>query len=129
MATQQDYIHEKKRLEELDKREMEARLKSFDMHGGAHPGPNEKPMPSIITQFGTWAVTPFGVECLVYPYEIQWDSITDPITGDDYWLKHLANKEWVNLHDFANALHHGRKIHRFLQNLGTNSTLPEVAET
>jgi hypothetical protein len=128
MATQQDYQEQKERLADLEAREMQARLKSYDMHGGAHPGPNEKPMPVIITQFGTWAVTPFGVECLVYPYEIQWDSITDPVTDDDYWLKHLANKEWVVLADFADALRHGRKIHRYLQNLGTNNILPEVAD-
>lgn len=125
MATHDDYHIQRKRLQTQEERDMQARLKSYDMHGGARPNPNEKPMPTIITQFGTWAVTPFGVECLVYPYEIQWDSITDPVTDNDYWLKHLAHKEWVNLADFADALHHGRKIHRFLQNIGTNNQLPD----
>ncbi len=123
MATEQDFEIQKKRLDERRIRDAEARWKSFDMHGGERPGPNEKPMPMIISQFGTWAVTPFGVECLVYPYEIQWDSITDEKVGDEYWLSHLTKKEWVNLQDFADALYHGRMIHRYLQSVGSNNTL------
>ena len=116
MATHDDRTRESNRLKMLKWRERDARRKAYDMHGGDRPGPGERPMPPIITQCGTWAVTPFGVECLVHPYEIQWDSITDPIVGD-YWLHNLAKKDWVILEDFANALHHGRKIHAFLQGL------------
>jgi hypothetical protein len=128
MATRDDYLTQKARLADLEQIEIQARLKSFDMHGGNQPHPHERPMPTIITQCGTWAVTPEGIECLVYPYEIQWDSITDPITDDEYWLSNLAKKDWVNLKDFADALHHGRKIHRFLKGVSTNNTLPEDAE-
>ena len=81
------------------------------------PGPNEEPVPYIIAQFGEWAVTPHGIECLVYPYKIQWDSIIDDVIEDDYWLKNLAKKDWVNLYDFAEVLRHGRQIHRYLQRL------------
>lgn len=126
MATEKDYQIQVQRLDEQRIRDAEARWKSFDMHGGAHPNPSEKPMPTIISQFGTWAVTPFGVECLVYPYEIQWDSITDEKVDDEYWLTHLTKKEWVNLQDFADALYHGRMIHRYLQRVGTNNLLAKA---
>lgn len=115
MATEDEYTGESARLKALNWRERDARRKAYDMHGGDRPGPGERPMPTIITQCGTWAVTPQGVECLVHPYEIQWDSITDASVGDDYWLENLSKKHWVVLEDFANALHHGRRIHAFLQ--------------
>ncbi len=122
MATQDDYLRETERLKAERAREAEALAKCYDMHGGDNPGPNEKPMPTIIAQFGTWAVTPFGVECLTFAYQIQWDSILDPHIDDDYWLSNLAKKEWVNLHDFAEALRHGRRIHHYLQNILPNQT-------
>lgn len=115
MANEDDLQREMNRLRMLKWRERDARRKAYDMHGGDRPGPGERPLRPIITQCGTWAVTPFGVECLVHPYEIQWDSITDPRVDDDYWLRYLAKKDWIILEDFANALHHGRKIHAFLQ--------------
>ena len=117
MATQVDYEREMARLEAEYAREQQARDKCYDMHGGDYPAPNEEPVPTIIAQFGDWAVTPHGIECLVYPYKIQWDSILDEVTGDDYWLKNLAKKEWVNLYDFTEALRHGRQIHRYLLSL------------
>ena len=117
MATQKDYEREIARLEAEHQREEQARDKAYDMHGGDWPGPNEEPVPFIIAQFGEWAVTPHGIECLVYPYKIQWDSIIDDVIEDDYWLKNLAKKEWVNLYDFAEALRHGRQIHRYLLRL------------
>jgi hypothetical protein len=120
MATYDDYQRETERLARQRRRDAEARAKCYDMHGGDHPNPLEAPMPTIIAQFGTWAVTPFGVECLVYPYEIQWDSITDERVDDDYWLSFLGKKDWVNLHDFAEALRHGRSIHRYLQGLDSD---------
>lgn len=118
MAEQDDsYLDELERLRQEYAREDEAIAKSYDMHGGDNPGPNEPSMPTIITQFGTWAVTSFGVECLTYPYQIQWDSLLDPITDDEYWLRNISRKEWVNLRDFAEALRHGRRIHEYLRRL------------
>lgn len=126
MATPDDFPAQSEHLKLLKERELLARWKAYDMHGGDNPGPNEQPMPTIITQCGEWAVTPFGVECLVYPYTIQWDSILDPVVDDDYWLRTMAQKEWVKLEDFAAALHHGRKIHRYLQGVGDNNTTREL---
>src|SRR5688500_10345501 len=117
MATQEDYEREIARLQAEQIREQQARDKAYDMHGGDYPAPNEEPVPVIIAQFGEWAVTPHGIECLVYPYKIQWDSILDEVIADDYWLKNLAQKKWVNLYDFTEVLRHGRQIHRYLQHL------------
>ena len=119
VANQDDYMRESKRLEQERQREAAAREKAYDMHGGDFPSPVEPPMPTIIAQFGEWAVTPYGVECLVYPYQIQWDSIVDSMVDDDYWLRYLAVKEWVNLTDFANALRRGREIHHYIQNIAS----------
>lgn len=68
--------------------------------------------PDIITQFGTWAVTEFGVECLTNSYHIDADRLeqTD-------WQSHMSKKEWVNMADFVLALYHGRKIHRYLKSV------------
>ncbi|MCA9912284.1 MAG: hypothetical protein KC496_03010 [Anaerolineae bacterium] len=113
-SSQSPYQRQLERLEEESVREARARAKAHDMHGGDHPAPTETPPPTIIAQFGEWAVTPFGVECLVYPYQIQWDSLLDEKTSDEFWLRAMARKSWVNLDDFANVLRHGRQIHRYL---------------
>ena len=116
MPTKKDLETELKRLKQERKREKVARAKSYDMHGGDNPAPTELPMPKIIAQFGNWAVTPFGVECLTFPFQIQWDSLLDPVTGDDFWLEKLYKKPFIsNLHDVAEAIRVGRHIHRYLQ--------------
>lgn len=117
MLTKTDLKAELQRLQAENERETIARAKSYDMHGGDDPAPNEEPMPEIIAQFGDWAVTPFGVECLIHPYQIQWDSLLDPITSDKFWLEKIYDKDFVtNLHDVAEAIRTGRHIHRYLQN-------------
>ena len=117
MPTKADLKAELQRLKDENERESLARAKSYDMHGGDNPAPNEQPMPEIIAQFGDWAVTPFGVECLTFPYQIQWDSLLDPVTKDKFWLEKLYNKAFVtNLRDVAEAIRTGRQIHRYLQN-------------
>ena len=118
MPTNEDLQAELERLKQENEREKIARAKSYDMHGGDDPAPNEEPMPEIIAQFGDWAVTPFGVECLTSPYQIQWDSLLDPITKDTFWLEKLYNKPFVSdLHDVAEAIRIGRHIHRYLQGI------------
>lgn len=112
---------ERGRLAYEKARQQEALRIAKERYGGDHPSPTEPRMPAIIAQFGEWAVTPFGVECLVYPYEIQWDSITDGRVGDAFWLEKLAAKDWVNLSDFADALRHGRTIHRYMQGISENN--------
>lgn len=121
MAIYNDYQQELSRLLHEKERENQALIIAQERHGGDNPMPGEPPVPTIITQFGDWAVTPFGVECLTHAYQIQWDSLTDERVQDDFWLSNLAKKEWVNLHDFAEAIRHGRKIHRFLQGISQNN--------
>ncbi len=123
MASQDNYDREIARLLQEQNREHQALRIAQERHGGDNPMPGEPPVPTIITQFGDWAVTPFGVECLTHAYQIQWDSLTDNRVDDHFWLSNLAKKDWVNLYDFAEAIRHGRKIHRFLQGLSTNNTV------
>lgn len=125
MATPDDYERELTRLMELKAREQQALRVAYERHGGDRPLPTEPGVPAIIAQFGEWVVTPFGVECLTSAYEIQWDSLTDPVTDDEYWLRHLSKKDWVNLHDFIEAVRHGRTIHRFLQDISHNNERPD----
>jgi hypothetical protein len=66
--------------------------------------------PVIITQFGSWAVTTFGLECLVKSYSIDAAQLTS-----SHWIDHMSLKGWVNMTEFSQALYHGRKIHNFLQ--------------
>lgn len=116
MPTLADVQAELARLKKENEREHVARAKSYDMHGGDNPAPTEQPMPKIIAQFGDWAVTPFGVECLSAPYQIQWDSLLDPVIEDDFWLEKLYDKSFVSdLHDLAEVLRVGRHIHHYLQ--------------
>jgi hypothetical protein len=123
LIQEEEYRTEIARMAKRDARELIARRVCHGMYGGDNPAPTERPMPTIIAQFGEWAVTPEGVQCLVYPYEIQWDSLTDPLTPDEFWVRNLASKAWVNLHDAMNAIRHGRQIHRYLHNVGTNNNL------
>lgn len=125
MATHDDYESEMARLSYETAREQAALRTAYERHGGDNPLPTEPGVPVIIAQFGSWAVTPFGVECLTHAYQIQWDSLTDTVTDDEYWLRHLSKKEWVDLHDFIEAVRQGRRIHRYLQGLGTNNMLAE----
>lgn len=123
MARNDDFEREMLRLSQEKHRENQALLIAQERHGGENPMPGEPPVPTIITQFGDWAITPFGVECLTYAYQIQWDSLTDERVDDAFWLSNMAKKDWVNLYDFAEALRHGRRIHRFLQGLSTNNSI------
>lgn len=125
MANHDDYEREISRLKEETMREQNALRIAYERHGGDNPLPTEPGVPAIIAQFGEWVVTPFGVECLTQAYQIQWDSLTDSVTDDEYWLRHLAKKDWVNLHDFIEAVRHGRTIHRFLQGISPNNELTD----
>lgn len=117
MATYQDYIEQSARLEAEKEREDEALQIAHVRHGGDHRAPYEPPVPTIITQFGTWAVTEYGIECLTHAHQIQWDAVLDERTDDDYWLRNMSRHDWVNLLDFVEALRHGRRIHSYLQQI------------
>jgi hypothetical protein len=58
----------------------------------------------VLQQFGTWAVTTFGVECLTDSYPIDKTRLSEPD-----WLEHMSEKTWVLLDDFNAALSAGRQ--------------------
>lgn len=55
--------------------------------------------------FGTWAVTPYGVECLIDRYAIPFADVDDPD-----WREHMRGKWWVNIIEFSLALRAARKV-------------------
>jgi hypothetical protein len=54
-----------------------------------------------------WAVTEYGIEQRDGTYAIEADRL-----DENDWFDHMAQKEWVNLSDFAAALYIARYIHR-----------------
>jgi hypothetical protein len=63
----------------------------------------------IIWQGSQWAVTTYGIEARDGTYAITKDRLSDP-----HWIDHMAEKEWVNIEDFAQALRlaRGRYVRR-----------------
>jgi hypothetical protein len=60
----------------------------------------------IVNQYGTWAVTKYGVEALQTAYSISKDRLRQ-----NRWLLHMSEKTWVNMHDFLRAFYDGRHYH------------------
>ena len=59
----------------------------------------------IIREFGTWAVTSYGVECLVRYYPIEKARL------NKCWVAHMSQKTWLSpddLYDLESALNYGR---------------------
>lgn len=61
----------------------------------------------ILRQFGTWAVTRYGVECLTFYYPIEQERV-----NETDWTQHMAEKNWVNPSDFNAALDYARQLER-----------------
>lgn len=59
----------------------------------------------IIERFGTWAVTTYGVECLVRSYSIEWERV-----NDRDWPEQMS-RPWVKFNDFINAWVHAQEIY------------------
>jgi hypothetical protein len=65
----------------------------------------------IYWQGRQWAVTPYGVECRDGKYPIQANRLWE--NDEDYgWVTHMAEKDWVDLPDFAEALRIARRRER-----------------
>ena len=64
----------------------------------------------IVRQFGTWAVTAWGLESLTEAYDIPAEELwsTDNPIG---WEGHVTAKIWVNPRDFLPALRAAREYH------------------
>jgi hypothetical protein len=57
----------------------------------------------ILWQGRQWLVTTYGIEAKDCSYSIARHRLDDP-----YWLDHMTEKEWVDVDDFAAALHIAR---------------------
>lgn len=57
----------------------------------------------ILERHGTWAVTSFGLECLVTEYQIPYSALSQ-----HDWCAHMARKRWVVQADFRTAFHAAR---------------------
>lgn len=66
----------------------------------------------IVKQFGTWAVTEYGLECLAHYYPIDRERIfsKDKATWD--WPRHMSTKRWIDMSDFLDAYASAREYHR-----------------
>ena len=61
-----------------------------------------------IRQSGTWAVTTYGVESLTVHYPIARDRLNESEAGYT-WELHMADKNWVNMDDFREAMNFARR--------------------
>jgi hypothetical protein len=57
-----------------------------------------------------WAVTSYGLECRNGKYPISKDRLWENET-DHGWVRHMSDKDWVDLPDFAEALRVARHHH------------------
>jgi hypothetical protein len=58
-----------------------------------------------------WAVTSAGLECRDGTYTIKKGRLWEEEAGYG-WVRHMSEKGWVNLPDFAEALRIARHVHR-----------------
>jgi hypothetical protein len=59
----------------------------------------------IIWKGRQWAVTKFGIEARDGRYAIDKRRLSED------WLRHMSEKEWVDLLEFAEALRVARQVH------------------
>ena len=60
---------------------------------------------TIIKKFGKWAVTVYGVECLVRYYPIKKSRL------NENWVEHMTEKRWMtqqDLSDLESALNYAK---------------------
>jgi hypothetical protein len=71
----------------------------------------------VIWQGRQWAVTTYGVECRDGCYAFEAGRLCEDHADGYSWIKHMAEKEWVDMADFATAFFvavalHGVKLTR-----------------
>ncbi len=64
----------------------------------------------IFWQGRQWAVTSYGVECRDGTYFIEKERLSED-EGEFGWVRHLSEKIWIDLPDFAEALRLARASH------------------
>ena len=66
----------------------------------------------ILKRFGSWAVTTYGIECLMSYYPIDFSRV-----NESDWVRHMRGKNWVNLEDFTAALSHAKDLYAMRRRL------------
>lgn len=64
----------------------------------------------VYSLHGEWAVTNYGLECVTHYYAIEASRLWQ---GEGYypWEQHMAQKFWVDLADFCDAIAAAREYH------------------
>lgn len=78
-----------------------------------------EPLAPILWCGANWAVTRYGLEARDGTYAIEasrlWEGESSVDTGGllpgTSWVEHMAEKNWVDLFEFAEALRIARKLH------------------
>lgn len=99
-------------FEALPTREVDKQIAPVELYGGSvvplEQAAERNDVSPIIRRFGTWAVTEYGVECLISYYAIPKERL-----DEDDWLYHLCGKAgdrgWADYWDVWSALRFGRK--------------------
>jgi hypothetical protein len=85
--------------------------------GGGEVKVRGEPLDKIYWQGRQWAVTSHGLENRDGTYAIDKSRLWEQ--EDDYgWVRHMAEKVWVDLPDFAEALRIGRRRWRKIKREG-----------
>ena len=62
-----------------------------------------EPLHECIWQGSQWAVTEYGIECRDGRYAIPADRLSELRGAVPDWPLHMAEKDWVEIHDFCTA--------------------------
>lgn len=62
------------------------------------------PAGNVIRRFNSWIVTQYGVECLVHPYRIEKERLSETD-----WVAHVCEKTWVKPMEFCAAFEFAQK--------------------
>lgn len=60
----------------------------------------------VVKRFGDWVVTTYGIECLKIYYPIELSRV-----NESDWVRHMSEKEWVKIRDFAAALDYAKDLY------------------
>lgn len=77
----------------------------------------------------TWAVTDYGLECLITYYPIPSERLAEERGGMADWLLHLAEKEWAaeEFDDFVDAFRRALTHHRITATFDLEASIREAS--
>lgn len=65
----------------------------------------------VIKQYGTWAITTYGMECLVSYYPIKKARLLENEGSGHGWDFHMKTKRWINMNDFLQCFEAAKRYH------------------